>query len=153
VTSTQIPFNDFQREPEALIQAQLQATEAVLRSGWWLLGQQVQAFEHAWAEHSGIPAAVGVANGLDAIEIGLRALGIGAGDEMITTPVKAFATTLAIQRCGAIPVFADIDPATACLNPASLERCISPLTKSVLEVNLYGRAADQAGLAAVCNSH
>lgn len=153
MTSTQIPFNDFQREPEALIQAQLQATEAVLRSGWWVLGKQVQAFEQAWAEHSGTAAAVGVANGLDAIEIGLRALGIGAGDEVITTPVTAFATTLAIQRCGAIPVFADIDPATACLDPVSVERCISPLTKAVLVVHLYGRAADLASLAAVCSSH
>lgn len=153
MTSTQIPFNDFQREPEALIQAQLQATEAVLRSGWWVLGKQVQAFEQAWAEHSGTAAAVGVANGLDAIEIGLRALGIGVGDEVITTPVTAFATTLAIQRCGAIPVFADIDPATACLDPVSVERCISPLTKAVLVVHLYGRAADLAGLSAVCSSH
>lgn len=149
----QIPFNDFQREPEALIQAQLQATEAVLRSGWWVLGQQVQAFEQAWAEHSGTAAAVGVANGLDAIEIGLRALGIGAGDEVITTPVTAFATTLAIQRCGAIPVFADIDPATACLDPVSVERCISPLTKAVLVVHLYGRAADLDSLSTLCNSH
>ena len=153
MTPTQIPFNDFQREPEALIQAQLQATETVLRSGWWVLGQQVQAFEQAWAEHTGTAAAVGVANGLDAIEIGLRALGIGAGDEVITTALTAFATTLAIQRCGAIPVFADIDPATACLDPFSVERCISPLTKAVLVVHLYGRAADLAGLSALCNSH
>ena len=153
MTPTQIPFNDFQREPEDLIQAQLQAAEAVLRSGWWVLGKQVQAFERAWAEHSGTDAAVGVANGLDAIEIGLRALGIGAGDEVITTPVTAFATTLAIQRCGAIPVFADIDPATACLDPVSVERCISSLTKAVLVVHLYGRAADLAGLSALCSSH
>ena len=153
MTPTQIPFNDFQREPEALIQAQLQATEAVLRSGWWVLGKQVEAFEQAWAEHSGTAAAVGVANGLDAIEIGLRALGIGAGDEVITTGLTAFATTLAIQRCGAIPVFADIDPATACLDPTSVERCISPLTKAVLVVHLYGRAADLAGLSALCSSH
>ena len=153
MTPTQISFNDFQREPEALIQAQLLATETVLRSGWWVLGKQVEAFEQAWAEHSGTAAAVGVANGLDAIEIGLRALGIGAGDEVITTPATAFATTLAIQRCGAIPVFADIDPATACLDPASVERCISPLTKAVLVVHLYGRAADLAGLSALCSSH
>ena len=150
---TQIPFNDFQREPEALIQAQLQATEAVLRSGWWVLGKQVQAFEQAWAQQSGTAESVGVANGLDAIEIGLRALGIGQGDEVITTALTAFATTLAIQRCGAIPVFADIDPATACLDPASVERCISPLTKAVLVVHLYGRAADLAGLSALCSSH
>lgn len=153
MTAQPIPFNDFQREPEQLIQAQLQATEAVLRSGWWVLGQQVQAFERAWAERCGTDAAVGVANGLDAIEIGLRALGIGPGDEVITTPVTAFATTLAILRCGATPVFADIDPGTACLEPASVERCISARSRAVLVVHLYGRAAELAALSDLCSSH
>lgn len=145
-----IPFNAFQREPEALIQAQLRAVEAVLRSGWWVLGQHVQAFEQAWASHCGTTAAVGVANGLDAIEIGLRALGIGPGDEVITTALTAYATTLAIQRCGAIPVFAEIDPSTACLDPASIERCITPATRAVLVVHLYGRAANLTALHQIC---
>jgi len=153
VTAPSIPFNDFQREPEALIQAQLRASETVLRSGWWVLGRQVQAFEQALAEHCGTEAAVGVANGLDAIEIGLRALGIGPGHEVITTPLTAYATTLAIQRCGAIPVFADIDPATACLDPASVARCIGPLSRAVVVVHLYGRAADLDGLSSLCSSH
>ncbi len=151
MTTIPIPFNDFQREPEALIEAQLRAAEAVLRSGWWVLGQQVQAFELAWASHCGTTGAVGVANGLDAIEIGLRSLGIGPGDEVITTALTAYATTLAIQRCGAIPVFADIDPATACLDPASVERCISPDTRAVLVVHLYGRAANLTELQHICS--
>ena len=146
-----IPFNDFQREPEALIEAQLRAAEAVLRSGWWVLGQQVQAFEQAWAPHCGTTGAVGVANGLDAIEIGLRYLGIGPGDEMITTALTAYATTLAIQRCGATPIFAEIDPSTACLDPASVERCISPATRAVLVVHLYGRAANLTDLHQICS--
>jgi dTDP-4-amino-4,6-dideoxygalactose transaminase len=145
-----IPFNDFQREPEELIQAQLIATEVVLRSGWWVLGHQVQAFESEWSAYCGTSGAVGVANGLDAIEIGMRALGIGPGDEVITTSLTAFATTLAIQRCGAIPVFADIDPSTACLSPASVQRCISPLTRAVLVVHLYGRAANLTDLYRIC---
>jgi dTDP-4-amino-4,6-dideoxygalactose transaminase len=146
----EIPFNNFQREPEQLIRAQLQATETVLRSGWWVLGKEVLTFEHTWAKKCGTASAVGVANGLDAIEIGLRALGIGPGDEVITTPLTAFATTLAIQRCGATPVFADINPGTACLDPASVERCISKLTRAVLVVHLYGRAADLSTLASLC---
>lgn len=145
-----IPFNDFQREPEALIEAQLRAAEAVIRSGWWVLGQQVQAFEQAWASHCGTIGAVGVANGLDAIEIGLRSLGVGPGDEVITTALTAYATTLAIQRCGAIPVFAEIDPATACLDPTSIERCIGPSTRAVLVVHLYGRAANLTELQQIC---
>ena len=150
MSSAPIPFNDFQREPEALIEAQLRATEAVLRSGWWVLGKQVQAFEQAWASHCGTTGAVGVANGLDAIEIGLRSLGIGPGDEVITTALTAYATTLAIQRCGATPVFAEIDPSTACLDPASTERCISPATRAVLVVHLYGRADNLTDLHQIC---
>lgn len=151
MNKTLIPFNDFQREPEALIQAQLRASEAVLRSGWWVLGEQVLAFEKAWASYCGTTGSVGVANGLDAIEIGLRSLGIGPGDEVITTSLTAYATTLAIQRCGATPVFAEIDPSTACLDSESIERCISTATRAVLVVHLYGRAANLADLLLICS--
>lgn len=144
--------NDFCREPEELLRAELAAVERVLRSGWWILGTEVKAFEQAWARRCAVPHAVGVANGLDAIEIGLRALGVGPGDEVITTPVTAYATALAIQRCGAIPVFADIDPSTGCLAAASVATCISASTRAVLPVHLYGRAADLDGLQAICDS-
>lgn len=150
MSSAPIPFNDFQREPEALTEAELRACEAVLRSGWWVLGQQVLAFEQAWASHCDTTGAVGVANGLDSIAIGLRSLGIGPGDEVITTALTAYATTLAIQLCGATPVFAEIDPSTACLDPASIERCISPATRAVLVVHLYGRAANLTDLYQIC---
>jgi dTDP-4-amino-4,6-dideoxygalactose transaminase len=148
-----IRYNDFRQEPEALLHAQLEATEAVFRSGSWVLGPKVEAFEQAWAVRCGSAAAVGVANGLDAIEIGLRALGIGPGDEVITTALTAYATTLAIQRCGATPVFADIDPATACLDHVAVERCISRATRAVLVVHLYGRAAALTELHAICEQH
>ena len=150
VTSPPIPFNDFQREPEALLESQIAAAEAVLRSGWWVLGQQVQSFEQAWATNCGTEGAVGVGNGLDALEIGLRALGVMPGDEVITTALTAYATTLAIQRCGATPVFAEIDPSTACLDPTSIERCISPATRAVLVVHLYGRSANLTDLQEIC---
>jgi len=134
-----ILMNDFQAEPEALIQAELTAIERVLRSGWYVLGKEVQQFEHAWAQRCGVAAAVGVGNGMDALEIGLRSLGIGAGDEVITTPMTAFATVLAIIRAGATPVLADIVPETALLDPLSVERCLTPQTKAVLLVHLYGQ--------------
>ena len=152
-TATSLAANDFRREPEKLVLAELAATERVIRSGWWILGAEVEEFEKEWAHQCAAPHGIGVANGLDAIEIALRALGVLPGDEVITTPVTAYATTLAIQRTGAIPVFADIDPATGCLAAESVARCVSALTKAVLPVHLYGRAADLDGLGAVCEDN
>jgi dTDP-4-amino-4,6-dideoxygalactose transaminase len=134
-----VPMNDFRADSEALVNAELKACERVLRSGWWILGEEVSAFEKEWARWLDVPYAVGCGNGLDAIEIGLRALEIGVGDEVITTPMTAFATVLAIIRAGATPVLADIDPETAMLCPKSVERCISTRTKAILLVHLYGQ--------------
>jgi dTDP-4-amino-4,6-dideoxygalactose transaminase len=134
-----ILMNDFKAEPEALLQQELAAVEQVLRSGWYVLGQEVKTFETRWAQQCGVNFAVGVGNGMDALEMGLRALQIGAGDEVITTPMTAFATVLAVLRAGATPVLADIDPTTALLDPHSVERCLSPRTKAVLLVHLYGQ--------------
>jgi dTDP-4-amino-4,6-dideoxygalactose transaminase len=133
-----IPMNDFSAEPEVLIQAQLAAAERVLRSGWYVLGKEVSQFEQQWANQCHLPYSVGVANGLEALEIGLMALHLQPGDEVITTPMTAFATALAIIQAGLTPVFADIDPQTGLLDPASVERCISSRTKAVLLVHLYG---------------
>ncbi len=148
-----VPFVDFKRDPESLIQDELSVVEQVLRSGWWVLGAQVQAFESAWAKTCNAKGCIGVANGLDAIEIGLRTLNVGPGDEVITTAVTAFATTLAIQRCGATPVFADVDPATACLCPTSIEECISAKTKAVVVVHLYGRLSALEPLKRLCDAY
>jgi dTDP-4-amino-4,6-dideoxygalactose transaminase len=148
-----ISMNDFKRDDEALVQRELAATERVLRSGWWILGPEVKAFEQEWADWSGNVHTVGVANGMDALEIGLRALGIGAGDEVITTPMTAFATVLSILRTGAEPVLADIDPDTAILDPDSVVRCLSPRTKAVMVVHLYGQAGPLEALSALCAEH
>jgi dTDP-4-amino-4,6-dideoxygalactose transaminase len=134
-----IGLNDFRAEPESLIQQELAAIERVVRSGWYVLGKEVQTFEAAWAKICGTAHAVGIGNGLDALEIGLRSLNIGPGDEVITTPMTAFATTLAILRAGAVPVLADIDSATALLDMASVERCLTSKTKAILLVHLYGQ--------------
>ncbi len=148
-----ILMNDFKAEPEDLRVAELAALDRVLRSGWYVLGNEVKAFEAAWAERCGLAHAVGVGNGMDAIEIGLRALGIGEGDEVITTPMTAFATVLAIIRAGASPVLADIDPDNALLDPTSVERCISPRTKAVLLVHLYGQVREMDHWKALCEKH
>jgi len=145
-----IRMNDFRAEPQALLTAELAAAERVLRSGWYVLGNEVKAFETAWAGRCGLAHCVGVGNGMDAIEIGLRALGIGSNDEVITTPMTAFATVLAILRAGATPVLADVDAATAILDIASVERCIGPRTKAVLLVHLYGQIRNMEEWEAVC---
>src|SRR5213593_2328809 len=117
-----IRMNDFKSEPEELQRQELAAVERVFRSGQFILGNEVQKFEEAWARFCGAKFCVGVANGMEAIELGLRALNIGPGDEVITTPMTAIATVIGIMRAGASPVLADIDPATALLDPRSVER-------------------------------
>ena len=101
--------NDFQRQWADLGADVLAAVDRVGKSGWYVLGQEVRGFERELAKLWGLREAVGVANGMDAIEIGLRALGCRPGDRVLTTPLSAFATTLAIVRLGAIPVFIDTD--------------------------------------------
>lgn len=145
-----ILMNDFRAEPEALISEELAAVERVVRSGWFVLGKEVENFESCWAARCGVQTAVGVGNGMDAIEIGLRALGIGSGDEVVTTPMTAFATVLAIIRAGATPVFADVDPETALLDPDSVKRCLSPRTRGVLVVHLYGQIRNMGRWQELC---
>ncbi len=146
-----IPMNGFQREPEALRKRELAAAEQVLRSGWYILGDEVRAFESEWARAIGTTHAVGVGNGMDAIEIGLRALGIGPGDEVITTPMTAFASVLAILRAGAQPVLADIDPATAQMSLESTRRCLGGRTRAILLVHLYGQAHELESWRQLCD--
>lgn len=142
---------DFRAEADDLRQRELAAADGVLRSGRYVLGEQVRAFESEWARRIGSRYAVGVGNGMDAIEIGLRATGIGPEDEVITTPMTAFATVLAILRTGARPVLADIDRATAQMSLNSALRCISPRTKAVLLVHLYGHAFQLDRWKALCD--
>lgn len=148
-----ILMNDFRTEPEELLQQQLTAVERVLHSGWYVLGKEVKNFERTWAERCGVSYAVGVGNGMDAIEIGLRTLNIGAGDEVIATPMTAFATVLAVIRAGATPVLADIEPRTGLLEPASVERCLSPRTKAVLLVHLYGQVRQMDKWVKLCERY
>lgn len=144
-----VAFNDFRNTD---FTGEIAAVRRVLDSGWLVLGEEVRRFERAWAERCGVERAVGVGNGLDAIEIGLRATGIGPGDEIVTTPMTAVATVLGILRAGATPVLADIDPTTGLLDPTSAERCISKKTKGVLLVHLYGHMRDLDNWVSLCDS-
>ena len=125
----------------------------MLKSGWYVLGPNVAQFEKSWASYLGIDHAIGVANGMDAIEIGLRTLDLPAGAEIITTPMTAFATVLAVLRSGLVPVLADIDSSTGVMDLESVERCISSRTKGILLVHLYGRATDMDAWQALAKKH
>jgi dTDP-4-amino-4,6-dideoxygalactose transaminase len=145
-----IRMNDFVAEPEELRRAELAAVERVFGSGAFILGREGEQFEQAWAGFCGTKCCVGVGNGTEAIELGLRAIDIGSGDEVITTPMSALATVLAIIHAGATPVLADIDPATALLDPVAVERRLSPKTKAVLLVHLYGQMPDMKRWIGLC---
>ncbi len=147
-----IHMNEFRAEPEELLAAEARAAERVIRSGWYVLGREVAEFEKEFAAWAGLDRAVGVGNGMDAIEIGLRAAGLGPGDEVVTTPMTAYATVLAVIRSGATPVLADIDPDTGLLDMASAARCVGPRTRAVLLVHLYGRMHDMGAWAEFCSA-
>ncbi len=148
-----ILMNDFKVEPLELRDDMRAAVSRVLDSGWYLLGNEIVNFEKEWAAVCGVKHAVGVGNGMDAIEISLRALNIGAGDEVITTPMTAFATVLAILRAGAKPVLADIDATTALLCVDSVRRCITDKTCAVVLVHLYGQVCDMQPWVDLCEKH
>lgn len=147
-----ILMNDFKAEPAELREAMLSAARRVLESGWYVLGNEGAAFEKQWAQACGVAHGVGVGNGMDAIEIALRSLDIGPGDEVITTPMTAFATVLAILRAGATPVLADIDPDSALLSLESAQRCLSRKTKAVVLVHLYGQVRAMSAWSDFCQT-
>lgn len=146
-------MNDFKAEPLELRNAMSAAVDRVLSSGWYVLGKELETFEMQWAEICDVGYGVGVGNGMDAIEIALRCLNIGQGDEVITTSMTAFATVLAIIRAGATPVLADIDPTTALLDPISVQRCISSRTKAIILVHLYGQMHDMDAWEGLCREN
>ncbi len=148
-----IPIYDPRPEVEALWDELHEAIDRVLRSGRFILGPEVEAFEQEVAEYLGARYAVGVNSGTDALVIALRALGIGPGDEVITTPFTFFATAEAISMVGAEPVFVDIDPATYNLDPSLIPQAITPRTKAILPVHLYGHAADMDPILEMAQEH
>lgn len=144
-----VPLLDVTRIPAAL-QAALEARAIeVLRSGEYILGPAVIAFERACAEALDVPYALGVSNGSDALLMLLMALGVGPGDEVIVPSYTFFATAGAVARLGATPVFADSCPDTLNLSPAAVAPLVSARTRAIIPVHLFGLAADLDGLRAV----
>jgi len=129
------------------------AIDRVIASGWFVLGPEVDAFENEFAAASGAAHAVGVGTGTDAITLILRALDIGPGDEVITAPLSAAYSALAIMMAGARPVFADIDPERLTLDPEAVAAAVTARTRAILPVHLYGQPADMAALERVASRH
>ena len=129
------------------------AIDRVIARGWFVLGPEVSAFEQEFAAASGAAHAVGVGTGTDAIALILRGLGIGAGDEVITSPLSAAYSALAIIMAGARPVFADIDPQRATIDPERIADLVGPRTRAILPVHLYGQPADMAAIERIAARH
>ena len=133
------------------------AIQRVLDSGWYILGREVEAFERAFAAYVGVSHAIGVATGTDALELALRACGVGPGDLVFTVSHTAVATVAAVELAGATPVLVDIDPVTCTLAPNCLEAAIAhPPTgrpKAVIPVHLYGQAADMPSILDIARRH
>ncbi|MGE0813005.1 MAG: DegT/DnrJ/EryC1/StrS family aminotransferase [Vicinamibacterales bacterium] len=146
-----VPFNVLTPGADrAVVEA---AIARVVASGWYILGPEVEAFETEFAEASGAARAVGVNTGTDALALALRAAGIGPGDEVITSPLSAAYSALAIDMAGARPVFADIDPERLTLDPAAAAAAVTPATRAIMPVHLYGQPADMTGIHAVAARH
>jgi dTDP-4-amino-4,6-dideoxygalactose transaminase len=147
MTAARIPFMHLKPgEDAAAVDA---AIRRVIDRGWFVLGPEVEGFERGFAEASGASWSVGVGTGTDALVLILKALGIGRGDEVITTPLSAAYTALAVMLVGARPVFADLDPERLTLDPKSVETAVGPDTAAIIPVHLYGQPAAMDELSAI----
>lgn len=149
----QVPFIDLKAQFAALEGELMPAIRGVLEQTNFILGKPVEDFERAFADYSECEHAVGVASGLDAIKLALRALDIGPGDEVITAANTFIATALGISAAGAKPVLVDIDEKTYNLDPALVEQAVTPQTKAIMPVHLYGQPADMDPLLDIARRH
>lgn len=148
-----IPMNDFRLQAAGIRDELFAAFGRVLDAGWYILGKEVEAFEREFADWLGVAEVVSVANGMDALQLVLMAHDIGPGAEVVTTPNSAFATTLAILRVGATPVFVDLDPDTYALDVRRVGSVLTERTRAILPVHIYGQAADLEPLAQLATRH
>ncbi|MGA2718722.1 MAG: DegT/DnrJ/EryC1/StrS family aminotransferase [Candidatus Acidiferrales bacterium] len=148
-----VPILDLKTEYAGLRDEILAALDRVCQKSAFILGEEVEAFEREFADFCGTKHCVALANGTAALHVGLLALGVQADHEVITTPNTFLATVEAITYCGARPVLVDIDPATANIDPKLLERAITPRTRAILPVHLYGRPADMDAIREIAARH
>jgi dTDP-4-amino-4,6-dideoxygalactose transaminase len=147
-----VPLMDLAPQRAHLRDRLLQAAAAVIDSGRFILGPEVKAFEQEAAQYVASSSAIGVANGTDALVLALRALGVGPGDEVICPAYTFYATPEAVAAAGAKPVFVDIEPGGFQIDPAAVEAAITPRTRAVVAVHLFGHPAPMARLRAICDS-
>lgn len=148
-----VPFYGHVRQYHS-IKAQIDANiHEVLESGNFVMGPVLQRFEQEFAAYHGMQHTVGVGNGTDALWLTFMALGIGPGDECITTTNTFFATAEAIWVANATAVFVDSDPRTNCIDPAQIEAAITPRTKAIVPVHLYGQCADMQAIRKIADKH
>ena len=148
-----VPVLDLKAEFAKLRDEILPALERVCQNSSFVLGEEVEAFEREFADYCGTKHCIALATGTAALHLGLLALGVQADHEVITSPNTFLATAEAITYCGAVPVFVDIDPATANLDPNLIERAITPRTRAILPVHLYGRPADMDPIRDIAQRH
>ena len=148
-----IPFLDLKGPYLELKEELDEAIARVVSSGWFVGGPEVDAFEAEYAAYCGATHCVGVANGLDALHLALRAMDVGPGDEVIVPSNTYIATWLAVSQCGATPVPVEPDARTCNIDPALIEAAITPATRVILPVHLYGQPADMAAILAIARRH
>jgi dTDP-4-amino-4,6-dideoxygalactose transaminase len=148
-----IPAENLTRQWEQIGDEVMEAVERVLSLGKYTLGPELRAFEEEFAALCGAKYGIGMASGTAALHLGLAACGVGPGDEVITAPNTYVATVFAITYCGATPVFVDVEPDTYNMNPALIEAAITPHTKTILPVHLYGQVSNMEEIVRVARTH
>lgn len=148
-----VPMLDLSEQYQELKSEVLEVLDQVMSSSRFILGDQVKKLEQNIAKYSNTAHGIGCGNGSDAIHIALQALGVGPGDEVITTPFTFFATGGAIARAGAKPVYVDIDPVTFNIDPEKIEAAITEKTKAIIPVHLYGQMADMERIAQIAKKY
>jgi dTDP-4-amino-4,6-dideoxygalactose transaminase len=148
-----VPYFDLTAQYESLRTEISSVLDSVCGKAAFILGEEVEQFEHSFADYCGVKHCVALNSGTSALHLGLLAAGIGAGDEVITTSNTFIATAEAIHYTGATPVFVDIHPSTANIDPAQIEKAITPRTRAIIPVHLYGRPADLDAIAETVERH
>ncbi|MCB5262739.1 MAG: DegT/DnrJ/EryC1/StrS family aminotransferase [Candidatus Cloacimonetes bacterium] len=148
-----VPMLDLHAQYEALMPEIRRQLDKVFADHHYIMGAQVKEFETKMQDYLGIKHAIGCASGTDALVLAVKALGIGEGDEVITTPFTFFATASSIWRNHARPVFVDIDPKTFNLNPSKIEAAITPKTKAIMPVHLFGQCSDMTAIMEIAKKH
>ncbi|HNX69420.1 MAG TPA: DegT/DnrJ/EryC1/StrS family aminotransferase [Candidatus Omnitrophota bacterium] len=148
-----VPYFDIRRQHDPLASATLAALDKVYSSGAYILGPAVKEFEAKFAAYTGVPHAAGVASGTDALIFGLKAAGIKKGDEVIVPSFTFTSTALAAIHLGAVPVFADVQAESFNLDPKSVAKALSPKTRAIIPVHLFGQCADMDAIMEIARAH